>query len=96
MATPRRQNPRDSKGAHTPMNGEPRTDRNHPDDDMTIAVVTNQRGRERAERACRELTAVFSIARNAEDVSATRRRSMEDRVPPAVRIRPHVEARHIG
>jgi hypothetical protein len=25
MATPRRQNPRDSQGARTPMNGEPRT-----------------------------------------------------------------------
>jgi CubicO group peptidase (beta-lactamase class C family) len=29
-----------------------------PDDDLTIAVVTNQGGRERAERACRELTAM--------------------------------------
>ena len=26
MATPRRQNPLDSQGARTPMNGEPRTD----------------------------------------------------------------------
>jgi hypothetical protein len=26
MATPRRQNPFDSQGARTPMNGEPRTD----------------------------------------------------------------------
>jgi hypothetical protein len=26
MATPRRQNPLDSEGARTPMNGEPRTD----------------------------------------------------------------------
>jgi hypothetical protein len=29
-----------------------------PDDDLTIAVVTNLGGREKGERACRELTAV--------------------------------------
>jgi hypothetical protein len=26
MATPRRQNPLDSQGVHTPVNGEPKTD----------------------------------------------------------------------